>query len=44
MKKGNKLIVIAGQWRRIIFLPQSIALKEPIGAKLINGELRIRFR
>jgi len=44
MKKGNELIIIAGQWRRIIFLPQSIALKEPIGAKLINGELRIRLR
>ncbi len=44
MKRGDELIIVAGQWKRILFLPQSLALKEPVGAKLINGELRIRLR
>lgn len=43
LKKGGELIIIAKQWKRIIFLPQSIAAKEPLGAKYINGELKIRF-
>ena len=43
LKKGGELIIIAKQWKRIISLPQSIAAKEPLGAKYINGELKIRF-
>ncbi len=43
-KKGEELIIIAGQWKRIVFLPQSLALKEPTEAKFNNGEIRIYFR
>ncbi len=41
LKKGDELIIIANQWKRIIFLPQSLASKEPLGARFINGELKI---
>ncbi len=44
MKRGEELIIVAGQWKRIVFLPQSLALKDPVGAKLINGELKVRLR
>ncbi len=43
-KRGEELIIIAGQWKRIVFLPQSLALKEPTEAKFNNGEIRIYFR
>ena len=43
LKRGDELIIIANQWKRIIFLPQSIASKEPLGARFINGELKIRL-
>jgi arsenite-transporting ATPase len=43
LKRGEELIIIANQWKRIIFLPQSLATKEPLGARFINGELKIRF-
>ncbi len=43
-KRGEELIIIAGQWKRIVFLPQSLALKEPVEAKFNNGEIRIHFR
>ncbi len=43
-KRGEELIIIAGQWKRIVFLPQSLALKEPMEAKFNNGEIRIYFR
>ncbi len=44
LKRGEELIIIAGQWKRIVFLPQSLALKEPVEAKFNKGELRIYFR
>ena len=42
-KRGDELIIIAGQWKRIISLPQSLALKEISGAKFNNDELKIIF-
>jgi len=42
-KRGDELIIIAGQWKRIVTLPQSLALKEISGAKFNNGELKIIF-
>jgi arsenite-transporting ATPase len=44
LKRGEELIVVAKQWKRIIFLPQSLALKEPVEAKFNKGELRILFK
>ena len=44
LKRGEELTVIAGQWKRTIFLPQSLALKEPVEAKFNKGELRVYFR
>jgi len=44
LKRGEELIIIAGHWKRIIFLPQSLALKEPVEAKFNKGELRVYFR
>ena len=43
LKRGEELIIISNQWKRIVFLPQSLALKEPLGAKFINGEIRVEF-
>jgi len=43
LKRGEELIIVAGQWKRIVFLPQSLALKEPTGASFKSGELRITF-
>ncbi len=44
VKRGEEIVITAGQWKRIIFLPQSLAMKQPVGAKLINDELRIGLR
>ncbi|HID42689.1 MAG TPA: ArsA family ATPase [Archaeoglobaceae archaeon] len=44
MKRGDELIIIAGQWKRIFFLPQSLAMREPAGASFNKGELHIKFR
>ncbi|MET1124507.1 MAG: TRC40/GET3/ArsA family transport-energizing ATPase [Archaeoglobaceae archaeon] len=44
LKRGDEIVVTAGQWKRIIFLPQSLALKKLVGARFMNGELRIRLR
>lgn len=44
LKRGEELVIVSKQWKRIIFLPQSLALREPHGARFINGELRIKFR
>ncbi len=44
IKRGEEIVITAGQWKRIIFLPQSLAMKQPVGAKLINDELRIGLR
>ncbi|RLI78740.1 ArsA family ATPase [Archaeoglobales archaeon] len=44
LKRGEELVIVSNQWKRIIFLPQSLALKEPQGARFINGELKIKFR
>ena len=42
-KRGDELVIIAGQWKRIVALPQSLALKEIKGAKFNKGELKIIF-
>jgi arsenite-transporting ATPase len=44
LKRGEELIVIAGQWKRILYLPQSLAMRDPVSAKFMSGELRINFR
>jgi arsenite-transporting ATPase len=44
MKRGDELIVVAGQWKRIVFLPQSLALKDAVKASFNNGEIKILFR
>ncbi|MEM0353304.1 MAG: ArsA family ATPase, partial [Archaeoglobaceae archaeon] len=43
-RRGNELIVIAGQWKRTIFLPQALSLKDTIGASFNNNEIQIKFR
>jgi arsenite-transporting ATPase len=43
LKRGEELIVIAKNWKRIVFLPQSLALKEVVKAEFKNEWLRIYF-
>ncbi len=43
-KRGEELVIVAGQWKRIVFLPQSLAIREPASAKFEEGELKIVFR
>ncbi len=43
-KRGEELIIATKQWKRVLFLPQSLALREPCGASFNNGELQIKFR
>ncbi|MEM4472692.1 MAG: ArsA family ATPase [Archaeoglobaceae archaeon] len=43
-RRGEELIIIAGQWKRTIFLPQVLRLRETIGASFNNNEIRVRFR
>lgn len=43
-KRGEELIIATKQWKRVLFLPQSLALREPNGASFNNGELQIKFR
>lgn len=43
-RRGNELIIIAGQWKRTIFLSQALSLRETIGASFNNNEIQIRFR
>ena len=43
-KRGEELVIIAGQWKRIVFLPQSLAIREPHSARFSEGELKIIFR
>ncbi len=42
-KRGEELVIIAKQWKRIIFLPQSLAIREPKSAKFEGGLLKIIF-
>ncbi len=44
LKRGEELIIIAGQWKRILYLPQSLAMRDPASAKFMSGELKIKFR
>jgi len=44
MKRGEELIISTGQWKRFLFLPQSLATREPCGARFNKEELIIRFR
>ncbi len=43
MKRGEELIVIAKNWKRIVFLPQSLALKDVVKAEFKDEKLRIYF-
>ncbi len=43
LKRGEELIVIAKNWKRIVFLPQSLALKEVVRAEFKNEWLKIYF-
>jgi arsenite-transporting ATPase len=42
-KVGQELIVGAGREKRMIILPAALARHSPVGAKLEDGRLRIRF-
>ncbi len=42
-KRGEELVIIAKQWKRIVFLPQSLAIREPRSAKFEDGLLKIVF-
>lgn len=44
MKRGEELIISTGQWKRVLFLPQSLAMREPCGARFNKEEIIIRFR
>ncbi len=44
LKRGEELIVIAKNWKRIVFLPQSLALKEVVKAEFRDEWLKIYFR
>lgn len=43
-RRGDELIVIAGQWKRTIYLPQALSLRDTVGASFNNNEIQIRFR
>jgi len=43
LKRGEELIVIAKNWKRIVFLPQSLALKDVVRAEFRNELLKIYF-
>jgi arsenite-transporting ATPase len=43
-RRGEELTIVAGQWKRTIFLPQALRIRETVGASYNNNELRIRFR
>ncbi|MDW7990251.1 MAG: TRC40/GET3/ArsA family transport-energizing ATPase [Archaeoglobaceae archaeon] len=43
-QRGEELLIIAGQWKRTIFLPQALSLREIVGASFNNNEIRIKFR
>ncbi|SMD31150.1 ArsA family ATPase [Picrophilus oshimae] len=40
-KKAGELIIEVKNWRRIVYLPQTISEKEPMGAEFKNGYLYI---
>lgn len=43
-RRGEELMIVAGQWKRTIFLPQALALKDTIGASFNNHQIQIKFR
>jgi arsenite-transporting ATPase len=43
LKRGEELIVIAKNWKRTVFLPQSLALKEVVKAEFRDEWLKIYF-
>lgn len=43
MQTGDELVVQVGDYKRNIILPRALAVMKVAGAKLENGELRIRF-
>lgn len=43
LKRGEELIILLGQWKRYIYLPQSLAYREVSKAKLEGGELKVYF-
>lgn len=43
-RRGEELLIVAGQWKRTVFLPQVLAMRETIGASFNNNEIQIKFR
>jgi arsenite-transporting ATPase len=43
MKRGDELIIITKNWKRILFLPQVLSGKEAVGATFTDGRLEITF-
>lgn len=44
MQTGDELVIQVGDYKRNIILPRALAVLKVAGAKLENGELRIRFK
>ena len=44
MTRGEELIILAKNWKRILFLPHVLVGKEPSGAAYRDGRLIIKFR
>ncbi len=43
LKRGEELIIVAKSWKRVVFLPQSLALRDVISAEFRDGKLNIIF-
>ncbi len=43
MARGDELIIIARNWKRILYLPHVLSGKEPVKAKYMDGRLEIKF-
>ncbi len=43
LKRGEELVIVLGQWKRYVYLPQSLAYRDVEKAKLDDGELKIYF-
>ncbi len=43
LKRGEELIIIARNWKRIVFLPQSLALKDVVRAEFKGERLNVYF-
>lgn len=43
LKRGNEIIIVTKNWKRIVFLPQSLALKDVVKAELKEQKLNVYF-